>query len=123
MDSKLPTAIDENVGRRIRQRREELGMSQGALAEELGVTFQQLQKYENGANRVSAGRLFNLAVVLRTTIPFFFEGLHPAKVLRGVAEEHEGFDAGQDPDIAELVKAYRSIEDLSARKSVLALAK
>lgn len=124
MDSKLPTAIDEHVGRRVRMRREELEMSQDTLAATLGVTFQQLQKYEGGKNRVSAGRLFDLATALETTIPYFFQGLQGAgRVLRGAAEEGGGFDAGPDPDVLELVKAYRAIDDLAARKAVLAMAK
>lgn len=125
MESKLPTAVDEHVGHRVRTRREALHMSQDTLAAKLGVTFQQLQKYENGRNRVSAGRLFDLAAALETNIQYFFQGFHGAgKAARGLAEtEDGGFDAGPDADVIELVKAYRSIDDLSARKSVLALAK
>lgn len=122
MDNKLPTAIDEFVGRQIRLRREELGMSQGALAEELGVTFQQLQKYENGTNRVSAGRLHDLAVVLKTTIAYFFQGQTP-RTARGVAEPGAEFDAGPDAELIELMKAYRAIDDPAARKSLLATAR
>jgi transcriptional regulator with XRE-family HTH domain len=125
MESKLPTAIDEHVSERVRARREELKISQPALAEELGISFQQLQKYENGRNRISAGRLFDLAVALKTTIPYFFHGFHGGqRAARGVAEDSEnGFDAGYDAEAAELMKAYRSIDDLSERKAVLSLAK
>ena len=122
MDNKLPTAIDESVGRQIRTRREALGISQPALAEELGITFQQLQKYENGSNRVSAGRLHDLAVVLKTSITYFFQG-QETRSARGVAEAGADFDAGPDTDVIELVKAYRAIEDVAARNSVLAMAK
>jgi transcriptional regulator with XRE-family HTH domain len=123
MKNKLPTAIDKDVGRRIRARREELELSQEALAEEVGITFQQLQKYENGTNRVAAGRLHEFAIALKTTISYFFQGSSRARGLRGVAEEGAGFEAGPDPDVAELIRAYRAIGDLAARKSVVAMAK
>jgi transcriptional regulator with XRE-family HTH domain len=124
MDNKLPSHIDAHVGRRVRVRREELDMPQERLADTLGVSYQQLQKYEDGKNRIAAGRLFNLAIALDTTIQYFFQGLQgSSRVLRGVAEEGSGFDAGPDPDVLELVKAYRAIDDLAARKSVLGMAK
>jgi transcriptional regulator with XRE-family HTH domain len=124
VESKLPTTIDKHVGRRVKWRRGQLDMSQETLAEKLGVTFQQLQKYEGGTNRISAGRLYDLAVALETTIPYFFEGAQLAsRVLRGVAEERDGFDAGTDADAVELRMVYRSIDDLAARKSVLAMAR
>ena len=65
---------DEHVGKRIRMRRHVLGMSQQALAGELGLTFQQVQNYERGANPVGAGRLQQLSAVLRVPVSFFFEG-------------------------------------------------
>jgi len=124
VESKLPTTIDKHVGRRVKWRRSQLDMSQETLAEKLGVTFQQLQKYEGGANRISAGRLYDLAVALDTTIPYFFEGAQVAsRILRGVAEESDGFDAGTDAEAAELLMAFRAIDDLAARKSVLAMAR
>ena len=61
METKNPTLADQHVGRRLRWRREELALSQQELADRLGVTFQQIQKYENGRNRISAGRLFESA--------------------------------------------------------------
>lgn len=70
-----PNPIDLHVGRRIRQRRRLLGVTQERLAEDLGLTFQQVQKYERGANRVSASKLYEVARSLRTTIGHFFEGL------------------------------------------------
>jgi transcriptional regulator with XRE-family HTH domain len=72
---KEPQAVDRYVGERIRQRRNELGISQGALGEALGVTFQQIQKYERGTNRISAGRLFGLANLFEVQLSYFFEGL------------------------------------------------
>lgn len=67
--------IDQHVGRRIRERRVVLGMTQQQLADEIGVTYQQAHKYEKGINRVSAGRLFEIARVLSVPIGYFYEGL------------------------------------------------
>jgi DNA-binding XRE family transcriptional regulator len=72
---KEPQAVDRHVAGRICQKRIELDMSQQTLAQALGVTYQQLQKYEKGTNRVSAGRLFNLANAMAVEISYFFEGL------------------------------------------------
>jgi transcriptional regulator with XRE-family HTH domain len=121
LDSKLPNWIDKNVSSRIRARRRELKLSQDMLAERLGVTFQQIQKYERGANRVSAGRLFELARALDTTIMYFYEGLSDLKALnaRGVAEAGADF-AQVAPDVAELVAAFERIENPDQRKNVLA---
>ena len=75
-DSKLPSGIDRVVGQRIRWRRKELKLTQEKLGEQLGLTFQQVQKYEKGVNRISAGRLFEIARVLGVDIGFFYEGLN-----------------------------------------------
>jgi transcriptional regulator with XRE-family HTH domain len=70
-----PHPVDRHVGLRIRMRRKELNMSQEKLAESLGLTFQQVQKYERAANRVSASKLFEIARALNTTVAYFYEGL------------------------------------------------
>ena len=67
--------VDRHVGLRIRMRRKELGVSQEKLAEALGLTFQQVQKYERAANRVSASKLFEIARALETSVSYFYEGL------------------------------------------------
>jgi len=72
---KEPQAVDRHVGTRLREKRHELGMTQETLGNALGVTFQQVQKYERGTNRVSAGRLFSLANLLDVEVSYFFEGL------------------------------------------------
>src|SRR5215216_3894185 len=74
-----PDSADRYVGQRMRIRRRELGLSQAVLADELGITFQQVQKYERGANRVSASKLFQAAVCLGVSVSYFFEGLPGAK--------------------------------------------
>src|SRR5437899_12143368 len=72
-----PHPVDLHVGQRVRLRRIELGMSQEKLAAELGLTFQQIQKYERAANRISASRLHQLCRVLDVTIGFFYDGIDP----------------------------------------------
>jgi transcriptional regulator with XRE-family HTH domain len=125
LDSKLPTRVDKHVSERLRDRRKKLGLTQEELAERVGVTFQQFQKYENGANRISAGRLFQLAVALDTGIPYFYEGLQSVSraLLRGVAEEAAEFEGPDDVETTDLVMTFRSIADPAARRAVLALAK
>lgn len=70
-----PNPVDRHVGLRIRLRRKELGVSQEKLAESIGLTFQQVQKYERAANRVSASKLWEMARALKTSIGYFYEGL------------------------------------------------
>jgi transcriptional regulator with XRE-family HTH domain len=85
--TKKATEIDAHVGRQIRLRRLVLGMSQDQLAAALGLTFQQVQKYEKGVNRVGAGRLFELSEILSVPVNYFYEGL-PANRTNG--GEHPG---------------------------------
>ncbi|WP_296433694.1 helix-turn-helix domain-containing protein, partial [Rhizobium sp. UBA1881] len=73
MNAKTPNAIDSYVGSQVRMRRQLLGLSQERLAEQIGVTFQQVQKYEKGMNRIGASRLQRIAEVLNTTPSFFFQ--------------------------------------------------
>ena len=86
-----PNPVDLHVGGRIRMRRKLLGVSQERLADDLGLTFQQVQKYERGANRVSASKLYEIAKSLQTSIAYFFEGLVDPSTARaeGVAESGE----------------------------------
>ncbi|HZZ36490.1 MAG TPA: helix-turn-helix transcriptional regulator [Caulobacteraceae bacterium] len=74
-DDRSPNPVDLHVGARVRMRRRLAGVSQEKLAEALGLTFQQVQKYERGANRVSASKLYEIAAALQTPVAFFFEGL------------------------------------------------
>jgi transcriptional regulator with XRE-family HTH domain len=74
-ESRLPNPIDLHVGVRIRLRRRMQGVSQEKLADALGLTFQQVQKYERGANRVSASKLYEIAAALKAPVGYFFEGL------------------------------------------------
>ena len=125
VDSKNPTKVDKHVSKRLSDRRLELGLTQEALAGRLGISSQQFQKYENGRNRISAGRLFQLAVALDTTIPYFYEGLQSVSraLLRGVSEEDADFEGPDDVEATELVMTFRSIPDAAARRAILALAR
>jgi transcriptional regulator with XRE-family HTH domain len=102
--------IDIHVGKRIRMRRRLLGMSQETLAKALGVSFQQLQKYERGANRVSASRLSTAADFLRVPISFFFADLPPDGERRS-AKARERRERMYLPETIELVRLYYAIPD------------
>ncbi|HEX5007293.1 MAG TPA: helix-turn-helix transcriptional regulator [Hyphomonadaceae bacterium] len=125
MESKNPTRVDRYVSKRLSDRRIELGVTQESLADRLGISSQQFQKYENGKNRISAGRLFQLAIALDTTIPYFFEGLQSVSraLHRGVSEEGADFEGPDDVEATELVMTFRSIPDAAARRAVMALAR
>ena len=75
MNAEGPHPVDIHVGRRVRMRRNEVGMSQTNLADGLGITFQQVQKYERGTNRISTSKLYEIAIALETPITYFFEDL------------------------------------------------
>ena len=83
MTEEAPNPVDVHVGRRVRLRRKELGVSQAWLADRLGLTFQQVQKYERGANRISASKLYQIASVLEVPITYFFEGLDDPAAPKG----------------------------------------
>ncbi len=126
-----PSPIDVHVGSRIRLRRTLLGMSQERLGDQLGLTFQQVQKYERGVNRVGASRLFDLARVLDVPISFFFDdmpdglvgtaGRRPA----GVTDAPEAIadDTMTRRETLELVRAYYRIADPNQRKKLFELVK
>ena len=86
-----PNPIDVHVGERVRRRRRALGVSQEQLADKLGLTFQQVQKYERGANRVSASKLYQIAQALQAHIAYFFEGLPDPARVQGVSEDASRF--------------------------------
>ncbi len=114
-----PNLIDVYVGSRVRQRRSLLGLSQENLGEALGLTFQQVQKYERGKNRISASKLWNLTQILDVPVSFFFDGVD-----EGLAGPTP-FDS--DPldsrETLEFVRAYYRITDPKARHSLFELAK
>jgi transcriptional regulator with XRE-family HTH domain len=121
-----PHPVDIHVGSRVRLRRIELGISQEKLAAELGLTFQQVQKYERAANRISASRLFQMGKALGVQVPFFYEGYEEAGAASGFAEPPaEAFqsDLLQRRDTIELFKAFYAIDDAALRRRLLDLAR
>lgn len=114
--------IDEHVGSRVRLRRQLLKMSQEKLGEELGVTFQQVQKYERGSNRIGASRLWSLSHVLDVPVTFFFDGLAASE--SGMAESDQSpivYDFIQSPDGVALAQAFSQITDPKVRRRILDL--
>ena len=130
-----PSPVDVHVGARIRLRRTLLGMSQERLGDALGLTFQQVQKYERGVNRVGASRLFDLSRILDVPINFFYDNMPdamspgstlPSRPATGFAESQEGFgsdDTLSKRETLELVRAYYRITDPNIRKKMFDLMK
>ena len=130
--------IDRRIGRRLRERRMVIGMSQERLGELLGVTFQQIQKYERGSNRIGSSRLYQLSRVLEVPVTFFFAEAPAAEARAGdaarpgLAESDAAFDRAGAPgfepeaetalpghrDVLELVRAYQRIQDPTVRRRV-----
>jgi transcriptional regulator with XRE-family HTH domain len=120
-----PDPVDVYVGMRVRERRVELGISQEKLAAELGLTFQQIQKYERAANRISASRLYHMAKILNVKPPYFFEGVQDRSGRLGLAEppaETFASDLMRRPEATELIRAFWSIENPGLRQTLLKLA-
>mgnify|MGYP001550316365 FL=1 len=128
MPKKQASPIDVQVGTRVRLRRMLIGMSQEKLGEMLGLTFQQVQKYEKGVNRIGAGRLFQVAHILGVPIDYFYEGVN------GMGEGAPGFaePGGSSPPVMEFLSsgeglqlslAFMKIKDPKVRKRVLDLVK
>jgi transcriptional regulator with XRE-family HTH domain len=123
-----PNAIDIHVGSRVRQRRTLLGLSQEKLAGALDLTFQQVQKYERGANRIGAGRLFELSKALDVPVSYFFEELPeeaegggpPKGLAEGAPSRYEGDPMAQRETLL-LVRAYYGIGDPAVRRRMLDL--
>ncbi len=107
-----PHPIDVLVGRRARERRTLEGMSQTAVADKLGLTFQQLQKYERGHNRISASRLYELAQLFDVPVAYFYEGIEAGK---GAPSRNESLTKRET---LELVRAYYAISDPAVRDSI-----
>ena len=111
--------IDQHVGERIRARRTELGLTQEQLAEALNVSYQQVQKYETGANRISAGRIFELARKLRVDVGYFFEGLPIDAPAEPVPLEH----GGRQRSAIELVRKFARSRIPRCASAIAALVK
>ena len=122
MNKKTPTPIDVFVGSRVRLRRLMVGMSQEALADRLGVTFQQVQKYEKGTNRISASRLQAISEVFRVPPSFFFQDDENAAPTTGAHETGDVSTFVSSKEGLDLNRAFLKIEDAGVRKSIIQLA-
>ena len=127
MAGKKPNPVDAHVGSRVRLRRMLLGMSQERLGESMGLTFQQVQKYEKGVNRIGASRLFQISKILDVPVQFFFEEAPysgDGNAVRGTAEaESEAFilEFLNSREGLDLNRAFVKIGDAKVRKSVVDL--
>ena len=128
-----PNPIDVYVGSRVRMRRSLLGMSQERLAAELGVTFQQVQKYEHGDNRIGASRLWDLSQVLGVSVDFFYQGIDsttsdfsPRKMYANPEFSEDVCEFDMDvllrKDVIHLLHAYTKIADAKVQRSIVDLA-
>jgi len=125
----VPNPVDIHVGSRVRLRRTLLGLSQEKLGEAVGLTFQQIQKYERGANRIGASRLFEFSRILDVPVSFFFDDMperlraEPASGLHDVPQGPLEPDPLTRRETLELVRAYYRISDPHVRKRLFELAK
>jgi transcriptional regulator with XRE-family HTH domain len=122
-DERSANAVDRRIGQKVRTRRLEMNMSQERLAELLGVTFQQVQKYEKGVNRIAASRLFDIASSLDVPIAHFFEGLTSGRGGRVAEDASESFlyETISTPEGLQLVSMFASIKSPKVRRRVLDL--
>jgi len=126
MSTKAPNPVDKYVGSRVRMRRIMLGMSQEKLGEALGITFQQIQKYEKGTNRIGASRLQQISSILQVPVAFFFDGAPNAP-----GQSHDGLSEAPSPayvsdflatsDGLALTKAFMGIKDAKLRRRIVDL--
>lgn len=132
----IPDHVDKHVGAQLRARRSFLGMSQEKLAESVGITFQQIQKYERGANRVSAGRLYNFSNILDVPVNYFYQGVTApvvATAATGMSDNaQEGFDSSPHPvgfsplsrdDLDMIIGIFNAIPDDTKRQQFIAQVK
>lgn len=117
----MATDIDLHLGKRLRRRRRLLGLTQQQLALAVGIRFQQIQKYECGANRISAARLFQLAKALETPINYFYDGLSDEKT-EVAAIQNEGIEVFSRKETLDLIQAYYRLSE-RPRRRLLDLAK
>jgi transcriptional regulator with XRE-family HTH domain len=122
-DERSANSVDRRLGQRLRARRLEVGLSQEKLADLLGLTFQQVQKYEKGVNRMAASRLLEIANALDVQVASFYEGLS-ASTASGVAEDGADeavFDTLATPDGLQLITLFSTIKNVRVRRRVVEL--
>ena len=121
-DERLANSVDERIGKRVKGRRLEVDLSQEKLADLVGVTFQQIQKYENGVNRIAASRLWEMSKALGVPVQYFYEGL--SVNASGVAEEGApdlDYDMMATPEGQRLLQIFGSIRSAKVRRRVVEL--
>lgn len=124
VETKGPHPVDLHVGAKVRMRRKFMGLSQDSLAKGLGLTFQQVQKYERGSNRISASKLYEISRFLKSHIGYYFEGYGEADTTGGFSEsESEQFVHGflMTTEGIELAEAFPRIKNAKWRKKILDL--
>lgn len=127
----VPDPVDIHVGSRVRLRRTLLGLSQEKLGEAVGLTFQQIQKYERGANRIGASRLYDLSNILDVPVSYFYEDMpedvRNREIGSGLQESQERYTTEKDPltrrETLELVRAYYKVSSARVRKQLFELVK
>ncbi len=120
----MPHPVDLHVGKRLRLIRQVRGTTQQKLAEQVGVTFQQIQKYEKGTNRIGASRLFEFSRALDVSVSFFFDGLEtePARGLAdGAGRDYQG-SVFTSKEIYDIAQAFEHIENPALRRKIVELA-
>ena len=125
MIERIVNPVDKHVGTRVKMRRKMLGMSQTKLGDGLGITFQQVQKYENGANRIGASRLQHISDILQVPVPFFFEGAPdlPGQPTRFGGEPSPAYVSEflATNDGLTLTKAFMQIREQRLRRRIVSL--
>ena len=124
---KAPNEVDKAIGQRIKARRQYLGYNQQTLAEQIGVSYQQVQKYENGSDRVGASRLFAIAKALEVDISYFFEQFTDdapdVDTMERFGREHVAVErAAKDPEARRLLKIFMMIENAELRAKLIDMA-
>jgi len=118
-----PDLMDHNVGKRLRERRIMLGLTQQDLGDAVNVTLQQIQKYEKGKNRIASGKLYSLAALLKAPITYFFEESRGFNLASRLAEDQavpsSPKDETQEKELITLIRSYNRICDCNLRKKVL----
>ena len=128
-NKRASSPVDAHVGSKLRNRRNLLGMSQEDLASKVDLTYQQIQKYENGMNRIGASRLYELSTILKTSVSYFFEGLGKTGKSTGFGEKDQTAFESNDDDFLnrketdDLIRAYSQIEDPKLRRQIREMAK
>ena len=126
--SDTPHPVDVHVGQRVKLRRTLMGMTQGKLGESIGLTFQQIQKYEKGVNRIGASRVYEMAQLLSVPVQFFYDGVggDGAAAPQGFAEgdaPHPVMELVSSPEGVQLCRYFAAIRDPQVKKRVLDLVK